>query len=134
MTLPLVLHGVFTAVEGRLAKPFEGEVRSVPSILRMLEASFPRLFLKFERFSSLKKSAAHEPLRFARHREYASPAPRRLEDFVPYRARPASEPPRFGNRPFTIPGESDLPTLVFDRTAGKRAFEPGILSVRLSGL
>src|ERR1041385_6706992 len=61
MTLPLVFHGVFTAVEGRLAKPFEGEVRSVRSILRMFEASFPRLFLKFERRSSLKKSAAREP-------------------------------------------------------------------------
>src|ERR1041385_3184783 len=55
MTLPLVLHGVFPAVEVKLAEPLEGEVRSVPSILRMLESSSPRLFLKFERFSSLKK-------------------------------------------------------------------------------
>ena len=54
MTLPLVLHDVFTAVEAKLAEAFEGEVRSVPLILRMLEASCPRLFLKFERFSSLK--------------------------------------------------------------------------------
>src|SRR3954467_15344394 len=55
MTLPLVLHGVFPAVDMKLAEPFEGEVRSVPSILRMFESSCPRLFLKFERFSSLKK-------------------------------------------------------------------------------
>ena len=55
MTLPLVLHGVFTAVEDTLAEAFEGEVGSVPSILRMFEASFRRVFLKFERFSSLKK-------------------------------------------------------------------------------
>src|SRR5436853_7827806 len=55
MTLPLVLHGAFTAVEDTLAEAFEGEVRSVPSILRMFEPSFPRVFLKFERFSSLRK-------------------------------------------------------------------------------
>src|SRR5256885_965042 len=55
MTLPLVLHGVFTAVEGTLAEAFEGEVRSVLSILRMFEPSFQRVFLKFERFSSLRK-------------------------------------------------------------------------------
>jgi hypothetical protein len=55
MTLPLVLHGVFPAVETTLAEPLEGEVRSVLLILRMLEASCLRLFLKFERFSSLKK-------------------------------------------------------------------------------
>jgi hypothetical protein len=55
MTLPCVLHGVFTAVEGTLAEAFEGEVRSVLSILRMFDASFRRPFLKFERFSSLRK-------------------------------------------------------------------------------
>src|SRR4051812_11033133 len=55
MTLPLVLHGVFPAVDVKLAEPFESEVRSVPSILRMFESSCPRLFLKFERFSSLRK-------------------------------------------------------------------------------
>jgi hypothetical protein len=55
MTLPCVLHGVFTAVEVTLAEAFEGEVRSVPLIFRMFEASFRRVFLKFERFSSLKK-------------------------------------------------------------------------------
>jgi hypothetical protein len=133
MTLPLVLHGVFTAVEGRLAKPFEGEVRSVPSILRMLEASFPRLFLKFERFSSLRKSAA----RGALHHECAvalRATPRGPRILCSHRARSAFVPPSFGNRPFTIPGESDPPALVFDRTARKRAFEPVILSVRLSGL
>src|ERR1051325_4198779 len=55
MTLPLVLHGVFPAVDMKLAEPLEGEVGSVLSILRMFESSCPRLFLKFERFSSLKK-------------------------------------------------------------------------------
>jgi hypothetical protein len=55
MTLPLALHGVFPVVEAKLAKPLEKEVRSVLSILRMFEASCLRLFLKFERFSSLKK-------------------------------------------------------------------------------
>src|SRR5438270_2900579 len=58
MTLPLVLHGVFPAVEERLAEPVEGRVGSVAWILRMLEASFRRLFLKFERFSSLRKSCS----------------------------------------------------------------------------
>ncbi|MEJ0075960.1 MAG: hypothetical protein WDO17_11025 [Alphaproteobacteria bacterium] len=62
MTLPLVLHGVLPAVEAKLAEPFEGEVRSVPSILRMFESSCPRLFLKFERFSSLKKCRQFEEL------------------------------------------------------------------------
>jgi hypothetical protein len=55
MTLPFVLHGVFTVVADTLAEAVEGEVRSVPSILRMFEASFQRVFLKFERFSSLRK-------------------------------------------------------------------------------
>src|SRR5436305_5775449 len=35
MTLPLVFHGVFTAVGDTLAAAFEGDVRSVLSILRM---------------------------------------------------------------------------------------------------
>src|SRR5205085_5830677 len=76
MTLPLVLHGVFTAVEDRLAKAFEGEVRSVPWILRMFEPSFRRLFLKFERFSSLRKSCCCAAL-FLLHtpRIAATPAP-----------------------------------------------------------
>jgi hypothetical protein len=55
MTLPCVLHGIFTAVEETLAEAFEGGVRSVLSILRMFEASFRRVFLKFERLSSLRK-------------------------------------------------------------------------------
>jgi hypothetical protein len=55
MTLPLVLHGVFTVVGETLAEALEGEVRSVSWILRMFEASFQRVFLKFERFSSLRK-------------------------------------------------------------------------------
>ena len=54
ITLPLVLHGVFPVVEAKLAEPLEGEVRSVLSILRMLEASCLRFFLKFER-SGIKR-------------------------------------------------------------------------------
>jgi hypothetical protein len=55
MTLPLVPHGVLTAVVETLAEPLESEVGSVSLILRMFEASFQRIFLKFERFSSLRK-------------------------------------------------------------------------------
>jgi len=40
MILPLVLHGVFTAVEDTLAEAFEREVRSVLSILCMFKPSF----------------------------------------------------------------------------------------------
>jgi hypothetical protein len=56
MTLPFVPHEILFAVEDTLAEAVEGEVRSVRSILRMFETSFRRLFLKFERFSSLRKS------------------------------------------------------------------------------
>jgi hypothetical protein len=56
MTLPFVPHEIPIAVEDTLAEPVEGEVGSVRSILRMFETSFQRLFLKFERFSSLRKS------------------------------------------------------------------------------
>jgi hypothetical protein len=55
MALPFVPHD--SAVdEDTLAEAFEGEVGSVRLILRMFETSFRRLFLKFERFSSLRKS------------------------------------------------------------------------------
>src|ERR1700752_3038732 len=70
MALPLVFHGVFTAVEVTLAEPLEGEVGSVPWILRMLEASCLRLFLKFERFSSLRKCRRRHSA-FVRSREPA---------------------------------------------------------------
>src|ERR1044072_4199501 len=63
MILPFVPSSLFAAVEQRLAEAFEGEVRSVRSILRMFETSFRRLFLKFERFSSLKKSCGRYPSR-----------------------------------------------------------------------
>jgi len=56
MTLPFVPRDIFIADVDTLAEAFEGEVGSVRQILRMFEASFRRLFLKFERFSSLKKS------------------------------------------------------------------------------
>jgi hypothetical protein len=56
MTLPFVPSSLVAALEDTLAEAIEGEVRSVRSILRMFEPSFRRFFLKFERFSSLKKS------------------------------------------------------------------------------
>ncbi len=47
MTLPCVLHGVFTAVEVTLAEAFEGEVRSVPldfaHVRGKFSASFPKI-------------------------------------------------------------------------------------------
>jgi hypothetical protein len=55
MTLPLVLHGVFTAVDETLAEALEGEVGSMRSILRIFDSTLRRLFLKFERFSSLRE-------------------------------------------------------------------------------
>jgi hypothetical protein len=55
ITRPLVLHGVCTAVDEKLAEALEGEVRWIATILLMFESSFRRLFLKFERFSSLRK-------------------------------------------------------------------------------
>jgi hypothetical protein len=61
MALPFVPSSWFAALEDTLAEAFEGEVRSVRSILRMFEASFRRLFLKFERFSSLKESCRCYP-------------------------------------------------------------------------
>ena len=57
MTLPFVPHDCPIAVEDTLAEALEGEVRSVRSILRMFDSSFQRVFLKFERFSSLRKDA-----------------------------------------------------------------------------
>jgi hypothetical protein len=57
MTLPFVPRDIFIADVDTLAEAFEGEVGSVRQILRMFEASFRRLFLKFERFSSLRKSS-----------------------------------------------------------------------------
>jgi hypothetical protein len=56
MTLPLVPHEFSIAVEETLANLFEGDVGSVSQILRMLDSSFRPLFLKFERFSSLRNS------------------------------------------------------------------------------
>jgi hypothetical protein len=61
MALPFVPSSFFAALEDTLAEAVEGEVRSVRSILRMFEASFRRLFLKFERFSSLKESCRRYP-------------------------------------------------------------------------
>jgi len=56
-TLPFVPHGVFTAVfsSGTLAEPIEGEVRRIVAILSMFDSKSRQIFLKFERFSSLRK-------------------------------------------------------------------------------
>jgi hypothetical protein len=56
MTLPFVPHEIPIADEDTLAEAVEGGVGSVRSILRMFDSSFQRIFLKFERFSSLRKS------------------------------------------------------------------------------
>jgi hypothetical protein len=56
MTLPFAPHDVFIAAGVRLAEAFEGGIGLVRSILRMFESSCRRIFLKFERFSSLKES------------------------------------------------------------------------------
>jgi len=102
ITLPLVFHGVFTAVEETLAEPLEGEVGSVASILRMLETSCPRLFLKFERFSSLKKRTQMQVISGARPARWQARA-------LNLRANCglAIVLPPFGNRPFTILRETD---------------------------
>jgi hypothetical protein len=61
MTLPCVFHDVFIAVADTLAEAIEGEVGSVLWILRMFETNLQRVFLKFERFSSLRKRCRAAP-------------------------------------------------------------------------
>jgi hypothetical protein len=56
MTLPFVPHDVLIANDDTLAVAVEGEVGLVRWILRMFETSCRRIFLKFDRFSSLKNS------------------------------------------------------------------------------
>jgi hypothetical protein len=56
MTLPLAFHALSVVVEGKLAEAVEGAVCLMALIFRMFESNLQRLFLKFERFSSLKKS------------------------------------------------------------------------------
>jgi hypothetical protein len=56
MTLPLAFHVLSVVVEGKLAEAVEGAVCSLVRIFRMFDSNLQRLFLKFERFSSLKKS------------------------------------------------------------------------------
>src|SRR6185436_15410195 len=55
MTLPRVFHDVFIAVVDTLAESIEGEVGPVLWIFRMFETNLRRVFLTFERFSSLRK-------------------------------------------------------------------------------
>jgi hypothetical protein len=63
MTLPLAFHAFSALVEGKLAEAVEGAVCLVALIFRMFESNVPRLFLKFERFSSLKKCCRGAALR-----------------------------------------------------------------------
>jgi len=72
MTLPRVFHDVFIVVVDTLAEAIEGAVGPVLRILRMFDSNLHRAFLKFERFSSLKKGCRAAP-DFARRRD----APRR---------------------------------------------------------
>src|SRR5262245_28306580 len=55
MTRPRVPHDFSIVVADTLAEALEGEVGSVSRICLMFESSSQRLFLKFERFSSLRK-------------------------------------------------------------------------------
>jgi len=55
MTLPRVFHDVFIAVVDTVAESIEGEVGPVLWIFRMFETNLRRVFLTFERFSSLRK-------------------------------------------------------------------------------
>ena len=55
MTLPCVFHDVFIVVADTLAEAFDSEVGSPLWILRMFETNLQQGFLKFERFSSLRK-------------------------------------------------------------------------------
>src|ERR1051325_1423496 len=130
MTLPLVLHGVFPAVDVKLAEPLEGEVRSVPSILRMLETSCPRLFLKFERLSSLRKC------RQMPDRSGASELRRRIAvlPISPAFLAPLFAAPRFGNESFTIPDEFGGENAVRRQYGTAEAFNGTPLSVHLSGV
>jgi hypothetical protein len=114
MTLPFVPHDFLVADENTLAEAVEGEVGSVCRILRMFETSFRRLFLKFERFSSLRKSCAvvRKPLIAAAIADCAWRS--RAADqanLVPRAMRPAIVAPSFGKGPFTIPGECARPRL-----------------------
>jgi hypothetical protein len=74
MTLPCVFHDVFIVVADTLAEAFEGEVGSLRWILRMFESNLQRVFLKFERFSSLRKRCRAEPdfTRNARFTDHAA--------------------------------------------------------------
>src|SRR5215213_6934829 len=137
MTLPCVLHGIFTAVEDTLAEPFEGEVRWVLSILRMFDASFRRAFLKFERFSSLRKRC--QPLaRCAWLRRHALTSNESVRQIGRVLSADACEPPwcrphsatdrsPFGTKP-------NAGTAVFAHIAFVQAPAQRSLSVRLSGL
>jgi len=72
MTLPCVFHDVFIAVADTLAEAIEGEVGSVLWILRMFETNLQRVFLKFERFSSLRNRCRAVPHFAQRHNRRAS--------------------------------------------------------------
>jgi len=113
MTLPCVFHDVFIAVADTLAEAIEGEVGSVLWILRMFETNLRRVFLKFERFSSLRKRCRAAPY-FARRCDRRVSARAKLSlcrSLISWRERAGGAllPPSFGNRPFTIPIDSARP-------------------------
>jgi hypothetical protein len=70
MTLPLAFHELSAVVEGKLAEAVEGAVCSLVRIFRMFDSNLQRIFLKFERFSSLRKSCRAQ-LQFADARNHA---------------------------------------------------------------
>src|SRR6188474_3507736 len=74
MTLPCVFHDVFIVVADTLAEPIEGEVGPVLWILRMFETNLQRVFLKFERFLSLRKRC-HTAPHLAQRRNRRAPTP-----------------------------------------------------------
>ena len=73
MTLPCVFHDIFIAVADTLAEAIEGEVGWVLRILRMFESNLRRVFLKFERFSSLRNNTG--PLAVGGHAQFRHAKP-----------------------------------------------------------
>jgi hypothetical protein len=138
MTLPCVFHDVFIAVMDTLAEAIEGEVGSVLWILRMFETNLQRVFLKFERFSSLRKRCRVAP-HFAQRRDRRDKVHaklRRCRGLIhvrKVRARPSRRHhSATGRSPFrSIPRVGPC---VFALTGGAGRMLGFLLSVRLSRL
>jgi hypothetical protein len=133
MTLPFVPHEIPIADEDTLADAVEGEVGWVRSILRMFESSFRRLFLKFERFSSLRKPCRAREDAASR----APPAARGGETKrfpCVLRHNGATLAPPFGNRPFTMTGKTRRGWVARCRNGAMCGLRKPPLSVRLSAL